>query len=148
MGNITVLRYNVTIENHNLTMGGDTMKKRIVSILTFLLIAICLTGCANTRISTARIQEFTEIAQNIKDNPNYTLPEGFTFKPETKTQNGRIVITVKGETNKKYLQKATFDMTQEKVQLEKIEEDYSTDILEVFIILVIILLIAFILITY
>lgn len=105
------------------------MKKRRISILTFtlLLIAICLTGCAKVQISTARIQEFTEVAENIKDNPNYILPEGFTVKQESTANNDRIVIMAKGETNKKKEQKATFNMTGEKPVLEKIEEYNSAE---------------------
>lgn len=107
-------------------MEEKRMKKRIISILTFLLIVVCLTGCGNAQVTPTRIEEFTKVAQNIKDNPNYVLPDGFTFEPETETENGRIVITATSETNKKRVQKATFDMTQEEPQLEKIEESFST----------------------
>lgn len=106
-------------------MEKKTMKKRIISILAFLLMAVCLTGCATTQVSLERIEEFTTIAESIKNGPSYTLPVGFTFEQENNTQNGRIVIETVDESNKKYTQRAIFDMTQEEVKLEKIEVDYS-----------------------
>lgn len=127
-------------------MEEKTMKKRIISILVFLLIAVCLTGCATEQVSPKRIKEFTTIAENIKNDPNYTLPEGFTFKQENNTQNGRIVIATEGETNKKHTQRAFFDITQEEVQLEKIEVDYFVDLAKVawiaFMIMMLLILIS------
>lgn len=109
-------------------MEEKTMKKRIISVLAFLLIVLSLTGCS-TRITSERMQEFTQIAESIKNDPNYVLPDGFTFEHEEGNQNGRIVITVKGEKDESYTQRATFDITQEEVQLEKVEEDFSSKVI-------------------
>lgn len=118
------------------------MKRRIISVLTFLLIVVCLTGCS-TRITADRLEEFTEIAENIKKGSAnvYTLPEGFTFEYEDGTQTGRIVITAKGEADDSYTQRATFDITQEEVQLEEIEEDFSSEVLAAVYIAVVIMVI-------
>lgn len=109
-------------------MEGKAMKKRIFSILTFLLMAVCLVGCGVTRVSEERKQEFIEVAENIKNNPKYQLPKGFAFYQESSTQNGRIIITARGEADNTHIQKATFDITQEEVQLEKIEIDFENDL--------------------
>lgn len=39
------------------------------------------------------------------------------------------MITAKGEKDKSYIQSATFDITQEEVQLEKVEEDFSSEVI-------------------
>lgn len=109
-------------------MEGKAMKKRIFSILTFLLMAVCLVGCGVAQVSEERRKEFIEVAENIKNNPKYQLPEGFTFCQENNTKNGRIVVIAKEEENEDHIQRATLDITQEEVQLEKIEVDFGGDL--------------------
>lgn len=89
---------------------------------------VSLTGCS-TRITAERLEEFTEIAENIKNSTNaYTLPEGFTVEYEDGVRTGHIVITAKGESDESYKQRVTFDITQEKARIEKIEEDFTTEV--------------------
>lgn len=105
------------------------MKKKIILFLSFLMVAMCLTGCGRaeciTKITSEEISKITQVAENIKNNPAYELPEGYTFKLEDNSKNGRIIINAKSETNKPETIIATFDISKDEVQLIEIGETYE-----------------------
>ena len=106
------------------------MKKKIILFLSFLMIAMCLTGCTisgTTNVTPEEIKYMTEVAQNIKDNSDYELPEGYTWGVEDNTKNGRIIIKTKTETNNGEEIYAYFDITKDSVELIQIKAEYWID---------------------
>ncbi len=103
------------------------MKKKIIFVLSFLMMVLCLTGCGSTNVTPDEIRKITEIAQNIKDNPNYELPEGYIYESANNNQNGQIVISTNEEHDKFFTLHLTFDITKEKVELLKVEKNDSAD---------------------
>ena len=111
-------------------MEGKAMKKKIILFLSFLMIAMCLTGCSvsgTTNVTPEEIKYMTEVAQNIKDNSDYELPEGYTFELEDNTKNGRIIIKTKTEINDGQEIRAYFDITKDSVELIQIKAEYWRD---------------------
>ena len=105
------------------------MKKKIILFLSFLVIAMCLTGCS-TKVTREKIEEMTEIAQNIKDTPNYELPEGYTYNNAGNRKNdGRIIISTGYEHNTNDILCITFDISQEKVKYTEIEASYNSELI-------------------
>lgn len=68
------------------------MKKKIILLLSFLMIAICLTGCSKYVIEGEKIQEITEIANNVISKKAYKLPEGYEVSFPDETTNSQIKI--------------------------------------------------------
>lgn len=114
-------------------MEGKTMKKRIISVLSFLMLLICLssgctfcilaifsTGC-NKEVTQAEKGEIEEIVQNIKDNENYQLPEGYIVKNPVNVKNRRIVHIIKEKPKNLYQVRAKFDISKEKVDCLQIK---------------------------
>lgn len=122
-------------------MEGKAMKKKIILFLSFLVIAMCLTGCS-TKVTREKIEEMTEIAQNIKDTPNYELPEGYTYNNvDNRKNDGRIIISTGCEHNKEDTLCITFDISQEKVKYTEIKASYNSELVLTTIIFIIICII-------
>lgn len=119
-------------------MEGKRMKKRIISVLSFLMLVLCLTGCS-TRITPQHIEELTAIATEVKNNPNYQMPEGYTLEYADNTKNNRIVIKTDDfdDVGMADCVEATFDITQEEVDLLSIEEEFDSIVIVTVIITVI-----------
>lgn len=114
------------------------MKKKIILFLSFLVIAVCLTGCS-TKVTREKIEEMTEIAQNIKDTPNYELPEGYTYNNvDNRKNDGRIIINTGGEHNEHDTMSITFDISQEKVKYTEIKASYNDELFLITVIGIII----------
>ena len=108
-------------------IGGKAMKKKIIFILSFLTMVLCFTGCS-TEVTPEKIREITNIAQNIKNNSNYQVPEGYTYKYTGNSPNTQLIIKTKEESNRDHDLILTFDTTKEKVQLLNIELNYDYDL--------------------
>ena len=99
------------------------MKKKIILFLSFLMMVLFLTGCAE-EVTSDEIRYVTEIAQNVKDILNYELPEGYTYSIADETRNDQIVIETKHNTgNGDVVISFVFDISQEEVQLLNIKHD-------------------------
>lgn len=105
------------------------MRKQIILILSFLMMAVCLTGCS-TKITREKIDEITKIAEKIKENPtSYKLPDGYSVDVEDCKGLGRIIIKAEASQFLEEDVKVTFDITKQKVELIDIEESYNYTIL-------------------
>ena len=99
-------------------MEGKAMKKKIILFLSFLLIAMFLTGCSEKTIQGTTIEEMTEIANYVINQKGDELPDGYKVSyPDGKT-NARIEIIY-------YLDKpiyidAIFDVSGKEVKLVEI----------------------------
>lgn len=118
------------------------MKKKIILLLSFLMIAICLTGCSKYVIEGEKIQEITEIANNVISKKAYKLPEGYEVSFPDETTNSQIKIRDKTISQYKVLD-VFFDVTKENVELDRIvinitEFNQVIGILAILVILVII----------
>lgn len=117
------------------------MKKKIIFILSFLVIAMCLAGCS-TNVTREKVEEMTEIAQNIKDNLNYELPKGYTYENADNTKNdGRIVISCEDNVDTLSI---TFDISQNEVKYIAIKNDYDSVVSSIIVFAVIICVLVFI----
>ncbi len=115
------------------------MKKKIIFVLSFLMLVLCLTGCGSTNVTPDEIRKITEIAQNYKDIVGYELPDGYTCKIADNKRNDQIVIETKEKTDKNHTLYLTFDITKEEVQLLNIETSYANSAIVALQIIVIIL---------
>lgn len=71
------------------------MKKRIILFLTFLVVAMFLTGCT-VSTSYERIKEINKVANEVAENgAGYKLPEGYSINYPNTTDTGIIEITSK-----------------------------------------------------
>ena len=95
------------------------MKKKIILVLSFLMIALYLTGCSVT-IDATELEKMTEIANHVTNEKDYTLPEGYTFLYPDATTNKRIVInkSINNDTANLYLE---FDTSKDENKLIEIE---------------------------
>lgn len=98
------------------------MKKRIISVLLFLVVVMCLTACGKTPADYVVYDEVTTIAREVKDNPDYQLPEEYTARYED--ENNRIAIITKIVGIQGYYE-AKYDMTQETPKLLEFEYKYN-----------------------
>ena len=101
------------------------MKKKIIFVLSFLMMVLCLTGCGSTNVTPDEIREITEIAQNYKDIVGYELPDGYTCELVDNKRNDQIVIKTQEKACASNILSLTFDITQEKVQLLNVEDNYE-----------------------
>lgn len=93
------------------------MKKKIILVLSFLMVAMCLTGCSAT-IEGTELEKITEIANHVVNEKNYTLPEGYTVSYPDNTTNARIKI--KKSLNDDIYLYLTFDTSQDENKLTEI----------------------------
>ncbi len=117
------------------------MKKKIIFVLSFLMMVLCLTGCGSTNVTPDEIREITEIAQNYKDIVGYELPEGYTCELADNKRNNQIVIETDEKTNVNHILYLTFDITKEKVQLLNIRDNYSVEYVYIGIITILLFLV-------
>lgn len=69
------------------------MKKKIILFLSFLMIAMCLTGCSKEYvIQGEKLKEIREIANNVVTQKGYELPEGYKVSLPNDTTNAQIKI--------------------------------------------------------
>lgn len=98
------------------------MKKKIILFLSFLMVAMCLTGCSTTTIEGTELEKIAEIANHVVNEKDYTLPEGYTISYPDNTTNGRIEIKKepdqKGEKYNLYIR---FDTSQDEIKITEIE---------------------------
>lgn len=90
------------------------MKKKIILFLSFLIMAVSLTGCSANEIEGEEYETMTEIASSIANEKGYILPEGYTVSYADKTTNARIKITKQEKTKKIEF---TFDISQDEIKL-------------------------------
>lgn len=73
------------------------MKKKIILFLSFLLTAMFLTSCSEKTlektIKGTKIEEMTEIANNVVNEKGYKLPDGYKVSYPDETTNSRIKVT-------------------------------------------------------
>lgn len=119
-----------------LYMEGKAMKKKIILVLSFLMVAMYLTGCS-VIVTPEKIDEITQIAQNVKDNPTYQLPEGYELSYADSSKNDRIIINTCGSDVTHSL-KLTFDTSNNTVELIQTEETYNLDIIVIAVVFAII----------
>lgn len=73
------------------------MKKKIILFLSFLLMAMFLTGCATTKTTADELRKLNDIANEIvTEGPGYKLPDGYTLHSDTK-DTSRFSITCQTE---------------------------------------------------
>ena len=101
------------------------MKKKIIFVLSFLTMVLCLSGCGYITIAPAQLREMTAIVQNIKDNTSYQLPDGYHYELVDNTKNDQIVIRSTGGGREVRL---ICDISEEEVQVLNIEVDNYGDI--------------------
>lgn len=75
------------------------MKKKIILFLSFLLMAMFLTGCTTTKTTANELKKLNEIANEIvTEGPGYKLPDGYTLHSDPK-DTSRISIICQTEQN-------------------------------------------------
>lgn len=73
------------------------MKKKIILFLSFLLMAMFLTGCATTKTTANELKKLNDIANEIvTEGPGYKLPDGYTLHSDPK-DTSRISIICQTE---------------------------------------------------
>lgn len=73
------------------------MKKKIILFLSFLLMAMFLTGCATTKTTADELRKLNDIANEIvTEGPGYKLPDGYTLHSDPK-DTSRFSITCQTE---------------------------------------------------
>lgn len=117
--------------------GRKAMKKQIILVLSFLIFILCLTGCSQEKtISGEKIDEMTEIANNVVNQKGYVLPEGYIVTYPDNTTNARIKITDNTNSPKEYLE-IVFDISKEEIEIVDISVGSTLKPLIVFLILAI-----------
>ena len=75
------------------------MKKKIILFLSFLLMAMFLTGCATTKTTANELKKLNEIAnERVTEGPGYKLPDGYMLDSDPK-DTSRISIIGQIEQN-------------------------------------------------
>lgn len=70
------------------------MKKKIILFLSFLLMAMFLTGCATTKITKRELKKLDDIANEIASTgPGYILSDGYELAYPNSKDTSRISIT-------------------------------------------------------
>lgn len=95
------------------------MKKKIILFLSFLMIAVCLTGCSEKPIQGSELEKMEEIANHVANEKGYVLPEGYTVSYPDNTTNARIRIrdNTRSQTEILYV---IFDISTEEIKLVEI----------------------------
>lgn len=96
------------------------MKTKIILFLSFLMIAMCLTGCSEHVIEKERLETVTGIAENVVNQKGYQLPEGYEVSFYDPTTNARISIRDNTNKHKEYMN-VIFDITGEEPELVQIK---------------------------
>ena len=101
-------------------MEGKAMKKKIILFLSFLMIAMCLTGCSGEYvIQGEKLEEITQIANNVVNKKGYELPEGYEVSFPDNTTNAQIKIRDNTKSSTEYLD-VIFDISTEEIKLVEI----------------------------
>ena len=96
------------------------MKKKIILFLTFLMLVLCLTGCNQKKtVSGEKIDEMTQIANNVVNQKGYELPEGYKVYFTDNTTNARIKIVDNTNSPNEFLE-IVFDISKEEIKLIEI----------------------------
>lgn len=96
------------------------MKKKIILFLTFLMLVLCLTGCNQKKtVSGEKIDEMTQIANNVVNQKGYELPEGYKVYFTDNTTNARIKIVDNTNSPNEFLE-IVFDISKGEIKLIEI----------------------------
>lgn len=96
------------------------MKKKIILFLSFLMIAVCLTGCSGEYvIQGEKLEEITQIANNVVNKKGYELPEGYEVSFPDNTTNAQIKIRDNTKSSTEYLD-VVFDISTDEIKLVEI----------------------------
>ena len=92
------------------------MKKRIICFLSFLMVAMFLTGCSERTVRVETIEEMTEMANSVINQKEYTLPNGYkVYYPNGTTDQ----ISIRTTTNGNHIE-AVYDVSEKQAKLIEI----------------------------
>lgn len=116
------------------------MRKKIIFILTTVLMVMLLTGCG-TVITAEEVEDLKNVASEIKNSEDYKLPEGYTVSYPDKTTTNKIAISCKTSEGFGDNVIAVFDMTKAEPELISYQQNtigiiWATVIITMFALLI------------
>lgn len=123
------------------------MRKKIIFILTTVLMIMLLTGCG-TVITAEEVENLKNVASEIKNSEDYKLPEGYTVSYPDGTTTNKIAISCKTSEGFGDNVIAVFDMTKAEPELISYQQNtigiiYFTIIVTMFVLLILVVIFGF-----